>query len=233
MGRRAGASAILTCVVYLASLMLPGPAAAATCNPSRTRVYYGGHDGVSQSSGSSPVYIRTNLLEVDPYVSPAGSDGKEGDISAWPMLVNGSRYAQVGFLHHYGGSRVMFIQYIDDSGSMHTPTFAARTLGTYTKYEVRAITGGKSFLAAGSTLKTYTDATWAATTMQFYGETHNRNDQMPGTATSREEFSATQFSHDLRTWTYVTDASNSYNENWYGHQDVGAGVYRIWDTCHA
>ncbi len=231
MGRRRLWAAALGVSATIYSLMAPTVVLGATCNPGRGGAAYNGHTGVAQNIGQSPVYIRANILETDVLTAP------NGDVTAWPMLVRFSpntRYAQVGWRKNPNlGGRDVFIQYIDDSGNTHTPAFLAKTLGTYTKYEVRAVVGGKAFLAGGIQLLSVANATWAPTQMQFFGETHIENDQMPGVMTNREEFSNAQYSFDLRTWTNISNAAAPTMTDWYGVQKVSNGVYRIWDTCHA
>lgn len=150
-----------------------------------------------------------------------------------PLLqIYPNKWAQIGWWSRAGYPRQMFIQYTNNSGSppWSTSVYPAKALGTYTKYEVRRIVGGFSFLAAGSTVLTVTDATFVPSQAVFSGETSNNNDQVPGSIGNRLQIYNVMISHDLRTWADVTNAPFG-NQSYDGYEKLSSGSYRIWDKA--
>jgi hypothetical protein len=153
------------------------------------------------------------------------------------LQANHGLYAQTGWLKLAGQSRVDFVEYIKDDHTTFFQMFATHPTGTYVKYEVRRLTGSSpafQFIAGGVVEVNSAGVTWLPNELQFLGEVHNHNDQMPGGSNNREEFSATQFSHDLRTWTDVDCLgiiAPPGDSTIYGVQKVTNGDYRIWDKA--
>jgi hypothetical protein len=209
-----------------ASAVVPD-VALASCNPGRQAFTLSSqnHTGVITSAGSTPVYVTATIQEYSPYVQ-AGPDAAYSMLQLSPN----NKWAQIGWWGNVGFPRQMFVQYTNDSGSppWTTHVYSAKALGTYTKYEVRRIVGGFSFLAAGTTVITVTDATFVPSQAVFSGETSNNDDQVPGSVGSRLQIYNVMISHDLRTWTDVTNAPFG-NQSYDGFEKLSSGSYRIWD----
>jgi hypothetical protein len=223
---------IVPAFLVAATIALAAPRAAlGSCNPGRAPSPTQGFAGALVGPGSYPTYIRSSIQEYDPYVSPGSV------VSAWALMTIQSvpgKYAQTGWVRWSGRTRITFVEYITDSLTTFYREYTTQPSGNYTKYEVRALIGSPAFqfLAAGSVLANSTGVTWHPNYAQFEGETHNYNDQMPGGTSVHEEFSNVQYSHDLRTWTYVGSPATIFPGTFstiYGATKVTDGDYRIWD----
>lgn len=121
--------------------------------------------------------------------------GKFSDVSVWVMVQgNASEYAQVGYLQTTGHSTYYFFEWNDGNGNSLQDTFTPYwNAGETHNYSVTIGSNGKASMWFESTVIETTPfnalTTWSITPRgTFAGETHDLQDDMPGTSAHKVRF---------------------------------------------
>jgi hypothetical protein len=188
------ASGTIAALAMAMTLLLPAMPAAATASCSGAGNWF---DGAYKSG--------TSLYAVDSTISKPNIPGLCGsthsDVSVWSMIASGSNantlgYAQSGYGRTHGESNVYyFAEYHHPYASGDVFKEGGVAAGGVEYDEYYDFSGGRIHMTVGSSTFLTTDydpilywsAPWQA---QWFGETHDRGDDMPGTSSNPAYFSS-------------------------------------------
>jgi hypothetical protein len=216
---------ILTAAVLALSATLPTPVFA-SCNPGRQSQVFAGFAGTQRTPGGVPRAVETQIEEYSPFISGTS------EVSAWNMLNNGgSKWSQVGWLKDNDGSRWTFIQWTDNTGHWFTNFYSPSALGSTPNYQTIYNVETTDWIWEKNSQVLHTaNALWAPATIQIYGETHNRADQMPGGFNNHNTFKEAHYTFGAG-WLNMASAAGVNDGAIYGAVKVNNEWYEIWDKA--
>ena len=224
-----------------ASLLIPSLAlavassqnAAFACNPGRPSIAGHWFDGWQRSPGAivGGVYAQIENVDVDVQSGAVGT-------TAWVMVSDSvSKYAQIGWIEHSGGTRNTFLQVKNGDTDFETRlSDPAQSLGAYPHYTVlfNNTPGKFTFKVNGNPWPSanYTvNAPWVPNNGQIYGEIQNNNSQMPGTTSDAMGIFDAHIYYS-GSWTNFNSANGDTDDfaRWpYDGPYFGTTLY-IWDA---
>jgi hypothetical protein len=170
--------------------------------------------------------VKADVEEYAPYVMTGSV------VSAWVMLArNTTRYAQVGWWKKSGVLRRVFIQYTDDAGQKFTKEWSGHGIGSFTTYKVLYAPATDTFSLWDESTKLYEHSyAWVPNNFEIYGETHNRNDQMPGGTQAHMDFNNT-FVKIGANWYSPGSSPTASDPTIHGASHPHPSDYDIWDKA--
>lgn len=180
----------LTSLVLIATAVSPPSAAALNCD---SEGIYHRFDGIYQTSGNI-VADRGTLTDRAVQLCDNGSGG-EAAAGAWVLIRGGpAKYAQVGYMRlgTWSGAKA-FTEYLKNSNSNYVRTTDGDAFNLGTERDDEVIYSGSAMWMFGEGIVANTNfdpgTEWPGDwTWQFFGETLNRNTDMPGTPTNKAVF---------------------------------------------
>jgi hypothetical protein len=205
---------------------------AMACNPGRPVYAYGGFSG-TQKSVSNVHGVQTRLETYQSFI--------QGDARAWawnmlskPGIPGGQQWwAQVGWSVRTDGQWIyspsVFTSWTDNVGNYWVKDYNGVESGQtfYTYY----LPAGKQFrLFVNSTQYDQVTGGWTPSIVEIYGETHNRNTQMPGDTSNKVRMdNAKTILNGGTTWSSMNSTAGANDPAIYGATKVNATTYDIWD----
>lgn len=108
--------------------------------------------------------------------------------------------------------------------------YAAQPVGSNTWYELLSEANGRWNIFINGTYVGYGTAQFTKNEHQFFGETHDREDQMPGGTTNHVSFTSMDyFTGSGHTAHVATAQFGTAYPGWYGYSNPSAGNGTIWD----
>lgn len=222
---------ILVAIALAGAALVAVPRAAlASCDPPRafdnSQWFWAG----TSSFPAGLEGVKADIEEYSPYVSVNSVS------TAWVMLAkNTTRYAQVGWWRRYLSpgvfSRKTMIQWTDDAGQAFTQEYPAHTIGTFTTYKVLYDPATDTFsLWDGTTLLYSHFYAWVPNNFEIFGETHNRDDQMPGGTQAHLDFNQT-FVKLGANWYSPGSSASATDPTIHGALLAHPTDYDIWDKA--
>lgn len=202
-------------------------AALAACNPGRPNVVRAGFAGTQLTPAAWPRAVQTQIEEYSPFVF--GSS----EVSAWNMLNNGgTKWSQVGWWKE-NGVRWSFVQWTDNAGNWFTNFYSPAGVGTTPNYEtIYNIASTDWIWERNNQVLHTTNALWQPKTVQIYGETHSKADQMPGGVANHNTFREAHYiPNNGGAWLNIGAAAGTNDAVTYGALKVNNEAYDIWDKA--
>jgi hypothetical protein len=220
------ASAVALSVPSAVALSVPGSTRAA-CDPNRASQSASFFAGTQRTPSTWPRAVRTGIREYSPFTE-SGSE-----VSAWNMLNNGgTKWSQTGWWKSNSG-RWGFAQWTNNSGNWFTEFRTASTIGSTPTYETIYNVATADWIWKRNNVVLHTaDALWQPKTVQVYGETHNRGDQMPGGTSYHVVFLSAQYIlSNGTTWLSMGTNAGATDPTIHGAVKVDNARYEIWDKA--
>jgi hypothetical protein len=217
----------ITVVMMLLIGMVVPPVALASCNPGRPNVVRAGFAGTQRTPAAWPRAVQTKIEEYSPYVF--GSS----EVSAWNMLNNGgSKWSQVGWWKE-NGVRWSFIQWTDNAGNWFTNFYSPLAVGSTPNYETIYNIPTTDWIWERNNQVLHTaNALWQPKTVQIYGETHTKADQMPGGVDNHNTFTEAHYiPNNGGAWLDIASAAGTNDAVTYGAVKINNEHYQIWDKA--
>jgi hypothetical protein len=170
----------------------------------------------------------------NPYVAdPEGFAG----VAAWAMTCNpsgGHNYAQVGWCKSGGYSEpVYFYEYNSDvTNAFGHEEFATAESGSHNDFMVGSDSTTMYFKLNGTQLGTVPLSTlnWTPDEVQFFGETHDTNDQCPGSVSNPLTMGNAQYKTTSGSWVSAGVTEHHSLSTMDNNINTGDTTWEIWDT---
>ncbi len=157
---------------------------------------------------------------------------------AWAMTCDTSpgqaNYSQVGWAKMAGWSDPKYF-YEYSSGVTNKwdrKWFATATSGSHNDYMVGSDSTTMYFKLNGTQLGSLalSDLQWTPSQVQFFGETHDTNDQCPGSVSNPVTMGAAQYKNTSNTWVSAGVTEVHSLSTMGNNISSGATTWEIWDT---
>ncbi len=221
------ASALL---VSLELLAIDHPAATlASCNPGRAPHDRTARYVVTMGNISSLTGVTADILEYDPYYTAYNATGT----NASEMLVKYSptQWAQLGWLKSklWNGTvqRSVFLEFHLSSSQNYYQFMSAEPLGTSTWYEILFSSPSTFYFYVNGTHWFTETGSIPPTQYQFFGETHDWEDQMPGGYNAHDTFTSTDYFQSGVPYSVTTAIQYGWP---FGGSHPSTARYDVWDA---
>ena len=212
-------------------ILIVGSVLPATANASTGYFFDGGKRSVSNNGA----YLACETQ--NPAVAANSS------VSVWPMVTDGvGNYAQVGWLKYASWDHPYYFyeynyQPTNFWQQISYPTLGSPAIGSTNGFKVGNDSTYMYFVINNGTYGTVrlSSIPFSRNQIQFFGETHNTEDQCPGSASNKLSMSSAMYKNTSNTWVSTT-AINPYTYG-YGYLDTmrndillyGSSSWNIWD----
>ena len=168
----------------------------------------------------------------NPFVATGSS------LFAWAMTcdlsVGQHNYAQVGWLKSAGWSdpRYFYEYNSDVTGKWSQKWFATAPSGSHNNYMVGSDSTTMYFKLNGTQLGSLalSDLQWTPSQVQFFGETHDKSDQCPGSVSNPVTMGAAQYKNTSNTWVSAGVTEVHSLSTMSNNISSGNTTWEIWDT---
>jgi hypothetical protein len=202
----------------------------ASCDPSRSP-----KDSVARYVAT--IANETGITGVSAYIEqydPGYTKANPTGTNATEMITNVTRvgWAQLGWFESLldGGTEKR-----ESGAEFHDATqnyflwYGARPIGEATWYEITNPSANNWDLYINGTYVGFGIATFAGSQYQFFGETHNLQDQMPGGVGNHVSFQNMVYFTGHYTGHYITSTMGTSYPAWYGVSNPTVSNADIWD----